>query len=171
MIFQLKEGEKKEIVLEQMEAQVTDMLEDNDLPDFSMKTEDGTSFRISELVKEKKGLFIWLEEGKEPTEHILNEMYQRKDAYNQLDANIYFVVSGMDVKKDPTLKRTLSALTNVQFLVDDFGADMEVWARRMYLEPGKLPLIVIADEKMKGIYGVAGYNVGTADMILKILDL
>lgn len=109
--------------------------------------------------------------GKEPTEHILNEMYQRKDAYNQLDANIYFVVSGMDVKKDPTLKRTLSALTNVQFLVDDFGADMEVWARRMYLEPGKLPLIVIADEKMKGIYGVAGYNVGTADMILKILDL
>ena len=58
MIFQLKEGEKKEIVLEQMEAQVTDMLEDNDLPDFSMKTEDGTSFRISELVKEERIVYM-----------------------------------------------------------------------------------------------------------------
>ena len=171
MIFQLKEGEKKEIALEQMEAQVTDMLEDNDLPDFSIKKEDGTSCRISDLVKEKKGLFIWLEEGKEPTEHILNEMYQRRHAYNRLNANIYFVVSDLDVKKDPTLNRTLSGLTTVQFLVDEFGADMEALARRMYLEPGKLPLIVIADEKMEGIYGVAGYNVGTADMILKILDL
>ena len=44
-------------------------------------------------------------------------------------------------------------------------------ARRMYLEPGKYPLIVIINEKMIGIYGSAGYNVGTADMILKILSV
>ena len=56
------------------------------------------------------------------------------------------------------------------FLLDDFGADMSAVARRMYLEPGKLPLIVIVDETMTGIYGVAGYNVGTADMILKLLQ-
>ena len=48
---------------------------------------------------------------------------------------------------------------------------MGVLARRMYLEPGKLPLIVIIDQSMKGIYGMAGYNVGTADMILKILNM
>ena len=47
---------------------------------------------------------------------------------------------------------------------------METLARRMYLEPGKLPLIIIVDQEMKGIYGVAGYDVGSADMILKILN-
>lgn len=59
----------------------------------------------------------------------------------------------------------------MEFLLDDFDADMSVLARRMYLEPGKLPLIVIIDQSMKGIYGMAGYNVGTADMILKILNM
>lgn len=167
--FELKDGEKREIVLEQMEAQPGDLLEDNDITEFTLRTEDGEAHQISELVKEKKGLFIWLEETKEPTEHILNEIYQRKEKFNQLDANLYFVISSPKAKEDPTLKRTLSAVPNVQFLLDDFGADMGVLARRMYLEPGKLPLIVIIDEKMTGIYGVAGYNVGTADMILKIL--
>lgn len=171
MIFRLREGEKKPILLEQMEANPEDMLEDNDLTDFSLKREDGTTCRLSELVKEKKGLFIWLEEGKEPTEHILNEIYQRKEAYDNLQGNLFFVVNSLDVKKDSTLSRTVSALNNVNFLVDDFGADMEVLARRMYLEPGKLPLIVSVDEHMKGIYGIAGYNVGTADMILKLMAL
>lgn len=56
-----------------------------------------------------------------------------------------------------------------QFLVDDFDRNMSGLARRMYLEPGKLPLIVLVDEKLTGIYGTAGYNVGTADMILNLL--
>ena len=169
-VFTLKEGEKRQIVLEQKEADVKDMLEDNDITDFTVQKEDGTKRRLSELVKEKRGLFIWLEEGKEPTEHILNEIRQRSEAYNQLPADLYFVVQNPEVKKDPTLAKTLAELEHAKFLVDDFGADMETLARRMYLEPGKLPLIVIVDQEMKGIYGVAGYNVGSADMILKILN-
>lgn len=171
MIFCLRDGEKKEIHLEQMEAQLTDMLEDNDIADFDLKREDGTVCSVSELVKEKEGLFIWLEEGKEPTEHILNEIYQRRDAFNRLSAKLYFVIRDEKVKEDPTLRRTLSGVERAELLLDDFGADMEVLARRMYLEPGKLPLIVIIEPSMTGIYGVAGYNVGTADMILKIVDM
>lgn len=169
-VFVLKEGEKRHIVLEQKEADVKDMLEENAITDFTVQKEDGTPCYLSELVKEKKGLFLWLEEGKEPTEHILNEIRQRSEAYNQLPANLYFVVRDMEVKKDPTLAKTLAELEHAQFFVDDFGADMDALARRMYLEPGKLPLIVIVDQKMRGIYSVAGYNVGSADMILKILN-
>ena len=163
-VFVLKEGEKRHIVLEQKEADVKDMLEENAITDFTVQKEDGTQCHLSELVKEKEGLFLWLEEGKEPTEHLLNEIRQRSEAYNQLPANLYFVV------RDPTLAKTLAELEHAQFLVDDFGADMETLARRMYLEPGKLPLIVIVNQEMRGIYGVAGYNVGSADMILKILN-
>ena len=147
------------------------MLEDNDITDFTLRKEDGTRCQVSELVKENRGLFIWLEESKEPTEHILNEIYQRRDAFSQLPANIYFVIRDLKVKEDPTLQRTLTGVSGVEFLLDDFDADMSVLARRMYLEPGKLPLIVVIDQSMKGIYGMAGYNVGTADMILKILNM
>ena len=170
-VFELKDGEKRQIILEQMEADVKDMLEENDITDFAVQREDGTHCHLSELVKEQKGLFIWLEEGKEPTEHILNEIRQRSEAYHDLPANLYFVVENMEVKQDPTLAKTLAELDQTEFLIDEFGADMETLARRMYLEPGKLPLIVIVDQEMKGIYGVAGYNVGSADMILKILNM
>ena len=170
-VFELKDGEKRQIILEQMEADVKDMLEENDITDFAVQREDGTHCHLSELVKEQKGLFIWLEEGKEPTEHILNEIRQRSEAYHDLPANLYFVVESMEVKQDPTLAKTLAELDQAEFLIDEFGADMETLARRMYLEPGKLPLIVIVDQEMKGIYGVAGYNVGSADMILKILNM
>ena len=32
-------------------------------------------------MKEDSGLFIWLGEDEEPTEHILNEIYERREAY------------------------------------------------------------------------------------------
>ena len=48
---------------------------------------------------------------------------------------------------------------------------MEALARRLYLEPGKLPLAVLIDRNMRGIYSVAGYNVGTGDMILKLIHM
>ena len=171
LIFDLKDGEKKKLCLEEMEAQTKDMLEENDITDFHLRKEDGSSVRMSELVREEAGLFIWLEEGKEPTEHILNEIRQRSGEYDALKANLYFVMKSEEVKKDVTFSKTFSRLKRAQILFDEFGADMEVLARRMYLEPGKLPLIVIVDRQMRGIYGVAGYNVGTADMILKILNL
>lgn len=172
MIFELKDGEKKSIILEQMKAQPSDLLEDHDITDFSVRKEDGTIGKISDLVKDQKGLFIWLEESREPTEHILNEIYQRCEAYQNLkDTKLYFVIQNEKAKEDPTLKRTLTKISNVEFLYDEFGADMSVLARRMYLEPGKLPLIVIINENMIGIYASAGYNVGTADMILKILSV
>ncbi len=169
--FELAEGEKKEIVLEQKEAAVSDMLVSNDIADFAIRTEKGVEHRISELVKEREGLFVWLGEDEEPTEHILNEIYERREEYAALETGIYFIAQRPAIRENPACRRVLEALPKIQLLLDDFGADMEAVARRMYLEPGKLPLAVIIDESMNCIYGVAGYNVGTGDMILKLLKL
>ena len=84
---------------------------------------------------------------------------------------IYFIAQRPAIRENPACRKVLEALPKIQLLLDDFGADMEAVARRMYLEPGKLPLAVIIDESMNCIYGVAGYNVGTGDMILKLLKL
>lgn len=169
--FTLSDGEKKEIVLEQMEAKLSDMLVANDILDFALRKEDGTACRISELVGEREGLFVWLGEDEEPTEHILNEIYERREDYAALDTGLYFIAQRTQIRENPACRRVLSALPNISLFLDDFGADMEAVARRMYLEPGKLPLAVIIDQNMDCIYGVAGYNVGTGDMILKLLKM
>lgn len=39
----------------------------------------------------------------------------------------------------------------------------------MYVDHEKLPLIIVTSEKMNGIYATSGYNVGTGDMLLRLM--
>ena len=167
----MQDGEKKRILLEQRKADVSEMLEEYDVPDDELTGEDGTKVLMSALVKEQKAVLIWLEESKEPTEHVLNEIRDKSEEYSNLPgASLYFVIKSEAAKADPTLTRTLSKLTNVTFLYDEFGMDRETLARRMYVDTGKLPLIVVVNEDVKGIYSSAGYNVGNVDMVLRVLN-
>ena len=45
---------------------------------------------------------------------------------------------------------------------------METIARRMYVDPEKLPLIVVTTKPLNAVYASSGYNVGSSDMILKV---
>ena len=171
LYFRLEEGQQREIRLELAEAEPTDMLTDHAIPDFAIKREDGEACLLSALVKEDSGLFIWLGEDEEPTEHILNEIYERREAYAELQGRLFFVAMRPEIRKNPACGRVLEALPGITLMFDEFGADMEALARRLYLEPGKLPLAVLIDRDMRGIYSVAGYNVGTGDMILKLVRM
>ncbi len=169
--FELREGEEREIRLELAEANPSDMLTDFSITNFAMKTEDGEEASISDLVKETGGLFIWLGEDEEPTEHILNEIYQRRESYAAIRAGLFLVAARPQMRENPACRRVLEVLPKIRLLYDDFGANMEALARSLYLEPGKLPLAVLIDQRMRGIYSVAGYNVGTGDMIVKLIAM
>ena len=122
-------------------------------------------------MKDNGGLFIWLGEDEEPTEHILNEIYQRRESYAAIRAGLFLVAARPQMRENPAYRRVLEALPKIKLLYDDFGANMEALARSLYLEPGKLPLAVLIDQRMRGIYSVAGYNVGTGDMIVKLIAM
>lgn len=169
MIFSLKEGERREICLKLAQASLSDMFTSHKIFDFALNGEDGTACLISWLVKERDGLFIWLGEDEEPTEHILREIDRRKEEYAKQKADLYFVAAGLRVRENPILARILREVGRARFLLDDFGEEMQTLARRMYLEPGRLPLAVLVSPDMVGVYGVAGYNVGVGDMILKLM--
>ena len=38
----------------------------------------------------------------------------------------------------------------------------------MYVDPDKLPLIIVTNGSLNGIYATSGYNVGTGDMLLRL---
>ena len=169
LYFELKPGECRDVTLSLKEAQLSDMLEENKILDFELKDGDGSTVMASSLDDSNKMLMIWLEESKEPTEHILNEIYDRHEEFAALDSKIYFVIKSKDAFEDPTLKRTLGVLKNVEFLYDDFGSNVQTLGRRMYVDPDKLPLIIVIKQGLTGIYATSGYNVGTADMLLRVL--
>ena len=60
-------------------------------------------------------------------------------------------------------------LGNVQILYDDFSEIINILGRRMYVDPDKLPLIIVTNKSLNGIYATSGYNVGTGDMLLRLL--
>ena len=71
---------------------------------------------------------------------------------------------------DPTFAKTKAELPNASVYYDAGNENINVLARRMYGDPDKLPLILVVKEGMQGVYSASGYNVGTGDMLLRILN-
>ena len=74
--------------------------------------------------------------------------------------------------EDSTLSKCRSAIPGIAVYYDDFGETAEILARRIYTEPGRWPLIIVADShtgQLEAVYGTSGYNVGTGDMLLRVM--
>jgi hypothetical protein len=118
-----------------------------------------------------KAVLLWLEEGMEPTEHILNEMLEQTADFQNLPADIIFLVRGKEALENAKLKKVLETFPKVQVYYDSFVPNVETIARRMYVDHEKLPLIVAATSELNAVYACSGYNVGSGDMIVKICNL
>lgn len=169
-ILELKDDEKKTVQLSIKEAKLSEMLEEVVLPEFELLTENKDKVAMQDLLTEEKMLLIWLEGGKEPTEHILNEIFEKKEHFKVLEQQIIFVIQNKEVLKDPTFSKLLQILGGVRIYYDDFEDNINILARRMYVDPDKLPFIMITQKQLHGIYATSGYNVGTGDMLLRILN-
>lgn len=166
--FVLGRGEKKEIAMILREGLMEDLLVSNEIADFNVWDREGNSCSMSRILKDK-GVVAFLEEGAEPTEHVLNEMILASEEWNKLPAATVFIVRGEDALLNRTLKKALDKVKNVQVFFDPEGENAEPVARRMYVDPEKLPLLVVTSQGMTGIYGCSGYNVGSVDLMMKIL--
>ena len=67
-------------------------------------------------------------------------------------------------------RKALELLPNVTICYDDFRENVSSIARRMYVDPDKLPLIVVTKPGLNGIFATSGYNVGLGDLLIKILS-
>ena len=167
--FEIVPGEKKEVNLCLRQADLEDMLENISIPEFTLKKEDGSFVKASDLTEGGKHILVFLEEEKEPTEHILNEMIEQEKEFASCADKIIFVVRSKEALKTPTLAKTLEKLQNVQIYYDDFSEIINTLGRRMYVDPDKLPLILVTNRSLNGIYAASGYNVGTGDMLLRLM--
>ena len=159
----------KRVELAFRNANLEDMLENISIPEFTLRKEDGSTVKASELTADGKHILAFLEEEKEPTEHILNEMMEQEEAFSRYANRIIFVVKSKKALETPTLSRALGKLGNVQILYDDFSEIINTLGRRMYVDPDKLPPIIVTNKSLNGIYATSGYNVGTGDMLLRLM--
>ena len=61
-------------------------------------------------------------------------------------------------------------MPEAQIYYDSFSSDATMLARKLFLEPGIWPLLLLTDASHQGYYGTCGYQVGTLELTLKLVD-
>lgn len=181
--FHIAKDERKNIVLEMRDVKLKDMLSVYEIPDFALYGRDSETgaeqmqnpaasvenVTIRELTQTGRRILFWLEVGKEPTEHILNELMEHQAEYKPFQNAVIFLVKHEEAFSDGTLKKCRAMFPDIRVYFDSFGKDREMTARKMYVDPEKLPLMVVTDGACRGIFAAAGYAVGMAELLLRIL--
>lgn len=167
--FSIKSGEHLEDTLRLRNAELADMLERIALPEFEVKDNQGNVVTCADLTAGGKKILMWLEESCEPTEHILNEMLEHIEEFREFQKQVIFMIRTEEAQKDPLLSRVLAVFPEIPVYYDSFEENIELLGRRMYVDPDKLPLIMVTNGVSAGIYATSGYNVGTGDMLIRIM--
>ena len=161
-------GGEKEIKISQRKAELKDMLKNVKLQDFSLVDESESKVLAGNVLNKNINAAFWLRESAEPTEHILNEMISLKNILNSANFNIVFILKNKNSLLNEKLRETVKAIPKIKIYYD-FENNDEAAARMMYLEPGELPLIIGAYNRLNVFYSYSGYNVGIIDLLLKII--
>lgn len=167
--FTLCPGERKEIALERSNAN-QDALRIK-LPEVRLhlaNAERNVMHTLESLRDGQRAICIWICEGEEPTEHILNELLERMSDVLNCQERI-FLLSGQRQKQDGTLAKLMHAAPDIRLAyVDDTEAAVQI-AEAAGLTKKTYPLAVVLDEGGSGIYATCGYNVGSiAQMLMRI---
>lgn len=159
MEFSLAPDEEREVFLELRECSLSDLISPRDLPLEEIRPKNG-----------KPALLLWLEEGAEPTEHILNELTADLAAFRDLDMDAVCYLRRPGAEDQATLAALLAAWPELRVEYPDWSYQTEAVARHLGLDPDKPPFAVVCDSADRAAYACCGYQVGTAQLLRRILE-
>ncbi len=170
-IFCLNGSQRKEILLRHKALEMSEMLVSHRLEDFYLNPcqIDAPPCLFSSLLNRKASILAFLQEGEEPTEHVLNELLTQGDSLFSLDTEIFFILRNPDALKQKTLQTTMQRFPQIQIAYGNFDELAEPLARRLYLEPGNYPLLAVVRKDLEAVYSSSGYRVGTIGILEEII--
>ena len=124
--------------------------------------------REENLRTERPGLLLWLEVGREPTEHLMVELLAQADALNALALDVTVLLQNKKCLQDTTLTKLIQSLSGIRVLLDDWNYDLETTARCLICDPDAPPLAVVCDEDGNAVFATSGYRVGIGKLLADI---
>ena len=165
--LRLETGETKSVSLRKQPVSFAELTVDFTLADFQAEALDGRLAPAAALT-ERPTLLIWLEEGREPTEHLLNELLERRSRIRRLNAGLKLLLRGRQALRNEKLRSVLAAFPEAEVWITADSA--EPAARSAYMEPERLPLLLVCDRPRHIVHASAGYRVGSVDTALDFLQ-
>ncbi len=161
---ELAPGEEKTVSLRLRPLSGEDLLTSQELPVLSAQTPEGREIPNIFRMGDGPVLALWAAEGDEPTEHVLNELLERREA---LPVRPLFLVRERDSLRQPTLAGALARFDGALALIGDWDYDLEAAARRLGRDPDSPPLMVLCDGAGRALYSDSGYRVGAVELLLR----
>ena len=167
-IFEVKAGQTKEIELIGWEGDGLENLERRPLGHIVLTDGDGNGHSLASLTEEKGCILAFLGVGAEPTEHVLNELLDCEKVWNETGCRLMAVLRGKQELENLTLKKVLGRLSGISLFYGD-GEGCGKVAQIMETDASKLPVMTAVTKGADGIYACAGYNVGSVELMRKLL--
>ena len=153
--FPLAPGERRDLALSLRTCEPSDLIALRDLSQVDGRPRQG-----------RAALLLWLEEGAEPTEHLLNELNAQRVEFDALSVEPTAFLRSPEAERQPTLARLLAAWPALHTVYpEDWACQTEELARQFSLEPDRLPLAILCDRQGRAAYAFNGYQVGAADLL------
>ncbi len=146
------------------------MLVSNQLEDFEV-VEDGVLRSASSLMRGGTNILMFIEPSEEPTEHVLNEMITLQENLKNLEIGMCFVLRDEKRQRTSAWEKVLRAFPDGKLVYGEFDDIVEPLARRMYVDPEKLPLLILVKPGLEGCFACSGYRVGSVKLAIDLLKV
>ena len=114
---------------------------------------------------------MFIEPSEEPTEHVLNEMITLQENLKNLEIGMCFVLRDEKRQRTSAWEKVLRAFPDGKLVYGEFDDIVEPLARRMYVDPEKLPLLILVKPGLEGCFACSGYRVGSVKLAIDLLKV
>ena len=169
-IYRFPLYENRKCILCSHPDQTKEKLISAQLPELPTHPLAGNTTEVLRLSQNQPSLLIILEPGKEPTEHLLQEMLSLEEEYRQKRIPIRFLLKKAVELNNPTLEAVLERLPESAVWSYEQSAHYALQCAAG-IGDARLPLAVALDRSHRIAYGCANYNIRTAATLVHVLSL
>jgi hypothetical protein len=169
LYFTLSKGERKKVSVKCSILTSADLQQVNELPEFTLRNKAGQTVNSREILGDRKNILIFTDAGKEPTEHVFNEMLEIARMSGEPDCGLHFAVKEDKALEDETFRKIQKAFVHAQYWYDDFQDTVRLLGDAVGADTKKLPMVIVTDGFHRSLYACSGYNVGCVDVLMRLL--
>lgn len=135
--------------------------------DYSLISKNKEQCNLYEFIDTKR-IVCWIKPGAEPTEHLLNEIIELKEAYGQLSKEVILLIQHEEELNDPTLMKACKEVSSLKVLVESSFSLDNIY-EGFNMKDCRLPLAMITEDR-QGIFGWCGYQVGIGQLLIESIN-
>ena len=169
--FEIKRGKTCKMKLQFRDPEIESKVFGHLNPDFKLSNDKGEKIALSQLEKQDAIVLMWVEPGKEPTRHLMEEFKGAKKGYENWNGNIA-VLQSQEVSDESLSGDFFANMPSNYDVYKDQNNQLMTLVKKELDITGKIekPLILVLNPEGDIKFASRGYKIGIHEHLLKILE-